>query len=224
LRFQDVIKDSVRDTLHAGNLFISDIVITLLCACLLGAYLYLLYRLTSKNEFYNRDFNKALALLPMITASILLAMQANLLVSLGMVGALSIVRFRTAIKNPIDLTYLFFAISSGIIVGTGVYKLALLSAVFFTAMCFLLDLFPTFHAPHLLVVSFCDASVHQEIVSVMKKHCRSVRMRNQSITTQGIEMIWEIRIRRDFEFLQQISQITGVTSANLLSHDGELRV
>jgi len=225
MRFQDVIKESILDTFHSGNLFISQIVISLGIACVFGAYLYLLYRITSRNDFYNRDFNKSLALLPMITAGILLAMQSNLIVSLGMVGALSIVRFRTAIKNPIDLVFLFFAISAGIIIGTGVYKLVFFSVIFFTAMVFLLDLFPTFRPPYLLVVSADDISVEKPVLQLLKSFCRTpARLRNRSISMHGVEMIWEIRTKRDSELVEQISKIEKITSVNLIAHDGELRI
>jgi len=225
MRFQDVIKESILDTFHSGNLFISQIVISLGIACVFGAYLYLLYRITSRNDFYNRDFNKSLALLPMITAGILLAMQANLMVSLGMVGALSIVRFRTAIKNPMDLVFLFLSISVGIIIGTGVYKLAFFVIILFTAMVFLLDLFPTFRAPYLLVISADDISVEKPVLQLLKTYCRAQpRLRNRSISMHGAELIWEIRTKRSGELVEQISKVEKITSVNLLAHDGELRV
>lgn len=224
MKFQDVIKNSVLETLHAGNLYISEIVIALLIASVLGVYIYLLYRLTSRNDFYSRDFNKTLAILPMITASILLAMQSNLLVSLGMVGALSIVRYRTAVKNPIDLAYLFFSITTGIIVGTGVYKLVILTAAFFTLMVFLLDLFPAFRSPYLLVVSYANIDAEKQIDQVVKKHCRAIRVRNRTISSHGIEMIWEVKVKQDAMLVKEISQLKDVSTINLLAHDGELRV
>lgn len=224
MQFQDVIKSSVLDTLHAGNLFISEIIITLLIACVLGVYIYLLYRFTSRNDFYNRDFNKTLAILPMITASILLAMQSNLLVSLGMVGALSIVRYRTAVKNPIDLAYLFFSITIGIIVGTGVYKLAVLTAAFFTFMIFLLDFFPVFRPPYLLVVSYSDENTERRIIRIINQHCQSARVRNRAITAHGIETIWEVRVKRDAVLVNELNDLSDVSSINLLAHDGELRI
>ena len=225
MNFQDIIKDSILNTFHAGNLFISQIVITFLVSCVLGVYLYLLYRITSRNDFYNRDFNKALALLPMITAGILLAMQSNLVVSLGMVGALSIVRFRTAIKNPMDLVFLFFAISIGIIIGTGVYKLAFFAVVFFTSMVFFLDLFPTFRPPYLLVISADDASVEKQVLQLLRSFCRTPsRLRNRSISMHGAELIFEIRTKRDSELVEQLSKIEKITSVSLIAHDGELRI
>lgn len=222
--FQDVIKNSILETLQAGNLFTSEIIFTLVVSCMLGVYIYLLYRLSSKADFYSRDFNKTLAILPMITASIILAMQANLLVSLGMVGALSIVRFRTAVKNPIDLAYLFFAITSGIIVGTGVYKLALLTVIFFTFMIFLLDLFPTLRSPYLLIVSFTETDLEKQILPLLKKHARAVRLRNRTVTAKGTEVIWEIKTKQDAALVREISDLNGVSCVNLLSHDGELRI
>jgi len=142
MSIRDVIKESVLESLRMGDLFVSDIVMALVFSSLLGIYVYFLYQFAAKNELNNRDFHQTLALLPLITTSILLAMQSNLVVSLGMVGALSIVRYRTAVKNPMDLAFLFLSISVGIITGTGIYKLAILAVVFFTVMLFVVNCMP----------------------------------------------------------------------------------
>ena len=112
MSFTDVIKKSVLEGFHTGDLSTVSMAVTLAMAAAMGLFIYVVYRLTAKGSFYNRDFNKSLATLPVITAGILLAMQSNLVISLGMVGALSIVRFRNAVKDPADLTFLFWSGSS----------------------------------------------------------------------------------------------------------------
>ena len=176
---KDIIKDSVIESLRMGDLFVSDIVMALAFASVLGMYVYVLYRFAAKSELNNRDFHQTLALLPLITASILLAMQSNLVVSLGMVGALSIVRYRTAVKNPMDLAFLFLSISVGIIAGTGIYKLAILSVAFFTVMLFVVGCMPVLRAPCLLIVSAAqdlDAAAAEKLI---RSHCRKARMRRR---------------------------------------------
>ena len=113
MSFSDIIKKSVLDKFQTADLSTTTISVTLGMAILLGLFIYFVYRMNSRSGFYNRDFNKSLATLPVITAAIMLAMGSNLTISLGMVGALSIVRFRNAIKDPADLTYLFWSISLG---------------------------------------------------------------------------------------------------------------
>ena len=147
MSFTDMIKKSVLEGFHTGDLSTATIAVTLGMAVAMGLFIYLVYRLTAKGSFYNRGFNKSLATLPVITAGILLAMQSNLVISLGMVGALSIVRFRNAVKDPADLTFLFWSISMGIIVGAGLYKLAVLLSLAATVLIMGLDLIPTFRAP-----------------------------------------------------------------------------
>ena len=111
MSFQDVIKKSVLQGFSSTNLSTAAIVTTLAFATVLGLYIYFIYRITTKSGFYSRGFNKSLAVLPVITSGILLAMQGSIVISLGMVGALSIVRFRNAVKETTDLTFLFWSIS-----------------------------------------------------------------------------------------------------------------
>lgn len=125
MSIKDVIKSSVYESLGGGtNLSARSILLLLAIAALVGIYIFMVYKLSSKSAFYSRDLNVTLAGMPIIVAAIMIAMQSNLLVSLGMVGALSIVRFRNAVKNPMDLLYLFWSISAGIIVGVGLYLLS----------------------------------------------------------------------------------------------------
>lgn len=121
---KDVIKNSVIEAIGGGNgLSAGAVILILALACLTGIYIFIVYKLSAKSAFYSKDLNITMAGLPVIVAAIMIAMQSNLLVSLGMIGALSIVRFRNAVKNPMDLLYLFWSISVGIIVGVGLYVL-----------------------------------------------------------------------------------------------------
>lgn len=223
MSIKDVIKDSVLETLRMGDLFVSDIIMALMFASLLGIYVYFLYQFTAKNELNNRDFHKTLALLPLITAGILLAMQSNLVVSLGMVGALSIVRYRTAVKNPMDLAFLFLSISVGIIVGTGIYKLAILTVAFFTVMLFLINCLPAMRAPCLLVV--CAEKELQEALAeqIIRKRCSRIKLRNRMLHAQGLELMWEVYASTDMQLVRELYELEHVISVNLIEHDGTLR-
>ena len=223
MSFKDVIKKSVLEGFAASDLFTSTIVVTLALSALLGVYVYFIYRIESREGFYSRGFNKTLALLPMITAAIVLAMQSNLVVSLGMVGALSIVRFRNAVKNPSDLAYLFLSISLGILLGAQLYELAVFTALAFTAMVFFLDLLPAFRAPCLLVVS-ASVEAGDAVAAAVRKHAPRARLRSRSVSARGLELIYEMKIKNDAALVADVSAISAVSSVNLLTHDGEMRV
>lgn len=223
MSFTDVIKNSVLEQFQAGDISPASIAVTLGMAILLGLFLYFVYRLNTRSGFYNRGFNKSLAILPVITAAIMLAMGSNLTISLGMVGALSIVRFRNAVKDPVDLTYLFWSISIGIVVGAGLFELALILSLAAAVLVFALDLLPLFRAPCLLVVSGEDIDIEGDLIACAKKHSKSVKIRSRNIGKRGAEWIFEMRIRGEAELVQQIAAIEKVTSVHLMTHDGDVR-
>ena len=147
--FQDVFKNSFLEGFRGMDITTGKIAATLFVTALLALYVFMIYRLV----FYSKSFNISLAALSLITAAIILSMQSNLVISLGMVGALSIIRFRTAIKDPMDLVFLFWSISIGIICGAGLYEVALVTSVAVTVCILVLDLLPVAKAPMMLVVN-----------------------------------------------------------------------
>lgn len=223
MSFTDVIKKSVLEGFHVGDLSTVTLVVTLGMAVAMGLFIYVVYRLTAKGSFYNRDFNKSLATLPVITAGIMLAMQSNLVISLGMVGALSIVRFRNAVKDPADLTFLFWSISMGIITGAGLFKLAILLSLAATVLILGLDLIPTFRAPCMLVVSGESDMKEADLIHCVKSLCPRARVRSRNISKRGMEWILEVAVRDGGDLVTQVAAVPGVVSVNLMSHDGEIR-
>lgn len=134
---KDVIKSSVYESLAGGTgLHFGEVCFILVLSFIIGGYIFFVYKGFSKSAFYSKDLNVTLATICIVVAAIMVAMQSNLLVSLGMVGALSIVRFRTAVKNPMDLLYLFWSISVGIICGVGLYVLAACLCIIMTIAIF----------------------------------------------------------------------------------------
>ena len=223
MSFTDVIKKSVLEGFHAGDLSTVTMMVTLGMALAMGLFIYVVYRLTAKGSFYNRDFNKSLATLPVITAGIMLAMQSNLVISLGMVGALSIVRFRNAVKDPADLTFLFWSISMGIITGAGLFKLAILLSLAATVLILGLDLIPSFRAPCMLVVSGASDMKEADLIACVKRSCPRIRMRSRNINKRGLEWILEVAVKDGSELVSNVAELPGVVSVNLMSHDGEIR-
>ena len=153
----------------------------------------------------------------------MLAMGSNLTISLGMVGALSIVRFRNAVKEPVDLMYLFWSISMGIIVGAGLFELAVLLSLSVAVLIFGLDLLPAFKTPVLLVVSGNSIDLEEKLLSCAKVYAKSAKIRSRNITGRGVEWILELQVRKEAELVQQVSAMETVQSVQLMTHDGEVR-
>ena len=224
MSFTDMIKKSVLEGFSGSDLSPASIALTLGIAVVLGLYIFFVYRTAARGGFYNRSFNRSLAAMPVITAGILLAMQSNLVISLGMVGALSIVRFRNAVKDAGDLTYLFWSISVGIITGAGLYALSVILSLCVTVLVLVLDLIPTLRAPCMLVVSGENAQAEEEMLACVKKQAGRIRVRSRNVTQRGAEWIIELQARDESALVGELAQVPGILSVNLLSHDGELRL
>lgn len=223
---KDVIKNSVYESLGGGtSMSVRTVILILLAAFLMGIYIFWVYKIANKTAFYSKDLNITMAGMPIIVASIMIAMQSNLLVSLGMVGALSIVRFRNALKNPIDLLYLFWAISAGIITGVGLYVLALVLSIAMTLLLFLVDKVPAAKAPELLVLRGRQEKMDYNILyGSLGKHCKSYKEKARSTKNNETELIIEMRTKEKEALLQALGDMEFLTQVNCISHDGECRV
>ena len=223
MTFTDAIKKSVLEGFSAGNLTTGHILAVLGVAVALGLFIYGVYRTTTKSGFYNRNFNKSLAVMPVITAGIMLAMQSNLVISLGMVGALSIVRFRNAVKDSSDLAYLFWSISMGIIAGAGLFEIAIILSLFVTILVVVLDLLPTMKAPCILVISADNTAEEKAVMDTVSQFAPRAKIRSRNITKNGTEWIAEMQTKKEAEMVKAIAAVNGVISVNLMTHDGEVR-
>ena len=202
----------------------TNVLIRLGLSALMGVYIYFIYRVTAKSGFYNRAFNKSLAVLSVVTTGIILAMQINVIVSLGMVGALSIVRFRNAVKDSMDLAYLFWSISMGIIIGTGLFELALFVNVCVTALVFVLDLLPSFRAPCILVISASRETSDEALLGAVKQYSNKVKVRSRNVSKRGVEWVIELWTKQEAALTDAVLAVEGISNANLLTHDGDIRV
>lgn len=223
MTFQDIIKKTVLESFQAGDLSTTTMVLTLFVALVMGAFIYFIYRTNTKSGFYNRGFNKTLALLPVITAAIMLAMGSSLTISLGMVGALSIVRFRNAVKDPVDLTYLFWSISVGIVTGAGLFELAIILSVIIAIAVNVFDLIPVFSAPSILVVSGEKEDIEVDMMVCLKEFSKSVKVRSRSINSKGVEWIFELKATDERALVSKIASMESIMSVHLMTHDGDVR-
>lgn len=201
----------------------STIIISMLITVLISVYIFFIYRIANRTGFYSKNFNKTVALMGVITGAIVLSMQTSVFISLGMVGALSIVRFRNVVKDPLDLLFLFWSITTGIICGTGLYKVALLLAAVVTIGIFLLEFITMPKAPFLLVINSSDKDLETALLPLVKKYSKNYRIKSRNLSSRGIDMIIEVRPTGEKELVDACSALAGVTNVSLLAHDGELR-
>lgn len=223
---KDVIKSSVYENIAGGStLTTSSILLILATAALIGIYIYAVYKLSSKAAFYSRDLNITIAGLPVIVAAIMVAMQSNLIVSLGMVGALSIVRFRNAVKNPLDLLYLFWTISAGIICGVGLKLLAVILCVMMTVLILALQLVPNSKGSAILILKTKDENTDwEEINNLLKTYSKYVKEKSNSYRYGETEVIFELKTSNQTELLASLKEHKELQQINFLDHDGEYRI
>lgn len=220
--FRDIFKASFLDAFPAGGISMHTAAESFLMTALLAAYLFFLYQFMTRKTFYNKSFNMAIPVLSVIVCAIVLTIQSNIVVSLGMVGALSIVRFRTAVKSAMDLVFLFWSIAVGIICGASTHLIAILMSAVITAGLFIMELLPVAKAPMLLVVNAKDKKCLKEITDTVRSHTRHFHIKSQSIETDRLNMIIEVRVKDGSTLLEKIGEISAVSRCSLVSHDGEV--
>lgn len=220
---KDVIKKSVLEGFSYADISTTKIMVTLLITFAIGVYIFLVYKLVTKSAFYFKNFNISMAVISVVTAGIILAMQSSIVISLGMVGALSIVRFRTAIKDPMDLLFLFWSIGTGIICGAGLYKIAIILAILVTIGILILDMIPLKTSAYLLIVNGDGGCGEGKISDIAAKYGK-LRLRSKNVNKNGIDMIFEIRFKgNDNGIIEELMKVEGIQNVSLLVHDGEVK-
>ncbi len=223
MSFKDMIKSSVMNN-YMSDITVTRIAVVLAVSLLLGLYVFLVYRMAVNNEFYSKDFNRTLVLMAVVTAAIVLAVQSNLVISLGMVGALSIVRYRTAIKSSLDLFFLFWAISIGIICGAGLYILAMALCLIVTIGLFITGRMSGPAALGLLVIN-CDSSDSADRVTEKIKPLTSfLRTKNKMVSKDNVEIILEYKAKDDKALEKAIAESEGVNRFSFMNFDRETRI
>ena len=219
--FSDIFKKSFLEGYASVELSAKQIVVVIFFALLIGLYIYATYRFLTKKTFYSKSFNISLVLMSVITAAVILTVQSSVVISLGMVGALSIVRFRTAVKDPMDLAFLFWAISAGIICGAGLVEIAIILSVVATIVIFALDRIPVIKTPMILVVNAgVDSDV--EILEKIRENTSYYEEKSRVITDGVLELVYELRTKDGALLSKAVSAVSGVNSVSVMSHDGEV--
>lgn len=219
--FGDILKKSFVESFEGGGITIQTAALSIAFAVVLSLYLFLAYRFLGRKSFYSMNFNLSLVGMTVATAAIVLAIQSNLVLSLGMVGALSIVRYRSAVKEPLDLFFLFWGVAIGVMCGAQQYMLALGVSLALTIILYVLSLLPILRVPYVLVVNGDrqDMEVIQECVAY---HCKYYKVRSSYISDQGkLRMIIELKMEKQDELLQELSEHDGI-SVSILTYEGDV--
>lgn len=222
MSIRDVLKKSFVEGYASMDLELTEVVVCMLCTVLIATYIYVIYKSIMRKSFYNRNFNLSLITLAVITAAIILTIQSNIVVSLGMVGALSIVRFRTAIKDPMDLIFLFWSISVGIICGAGFAAIAIIASIVVTIVILIFARIPTCDSEKILLVNANDYDAEDKIMEILEEYAKDYQIKSRNLTKAHLDMAIELKVSDEKEFMKKLMDAPGVTAASLVSHEGEV--
>ena len=220
MTFNDIFKSSFLENVSAVSLF--DMILALILAFALGMFIFLVYKKTYQGVMYSSGFGVTLIALTMITTLVMLAVTSNVVLSLGMVGALSIVRFRTAIKEPLDIAFLFWSIAAGIVLAAGMIPLAVIGSVIIGITLLVFVNRKPYRNPYIVVIQ-CDGHDSERAVKACleEKTGRCV-VKSKSASKGSLELTMEIRLKDDnTDFVNTLSEIEGVGSAVLVSYNGD---
>ncbi|MBD5460589.1 MAG: DUF4956 domain-containing protein [Lachnospiraceae bacterium] len=220
MTFNDIFKSSFLENVSAVSLF--DMMLALILAFGLGMFIFLVYKKTYQGVMYSSSFGVTLIALTMITTLVILAVTSNVVLSLGMVGALSIVRFRTAIKEPLDIAFLFWSIAAGIVLAAGMIPLAVIGSVII-GVILLVFVNQKSHCHPYIVVIQCDGHTSESAAkSYLDKTTQRCVVKSKSAQKGSLELTMEVSLKNDnTDFINVLSEMQGIHSAVLVSYNGD---
>ena len=220
MNFSDVYKSSFLNSVTEFS--VVDTVLGLVVALLIGLFIFVVYKKTLTGVMYSSGFALTLIGLSLVTTLVIMAVTSNVVLSLGMVGALSIVRFRTAIKEPVEIVFLFWALAVGIVVGAGMIPLAIIGSAIIGVILFLFANRKIKNNPYILILNCKNENAEKEVCSLLDKNVENYIVKSKTINTLGIEMTCELRTKdATTSFVNRIHDIEGVENATLVSYNGE---
>lgn len=220
MSFNDIFKSSFLENVTAVSLL--DMVISLALAFCLGVFIFYVYKKTCQSVMYSSGFGVTLIAMTMNTTLVILAVTSNVVLSLGMVGALSIVRFRTAIKDPLDIAYLFWAIAVGIVLAAGLIPLAVFGSVVIGAVLLVFVNRKSYLRPYIAVLRAVDHEAEEKASEYLKSHTKKSIVKSKTAQKGMIEITFDVRLQDDnTDFINALSDMDGVESAVLVSYNGE---
>jgi len=220
MTFNDIFKSSFLENVNSISLL--DMGIALVLAFLLGLFIFMIYKKTFSGVMYSSSFGVTLVALTMITTLVILAVTSNVVLSLGMVGALSIVRFRTAIKEPLDIAFLFWSIAVGIVLAAGMIPLAVIGSVVIGLMLLVFANKKSHVNPYILVIRCADHTTETTTMEFLKSKTQRCVVKSKTAQKGEVELNLEIRLKEDnTDFVNDLAEMNGVYSAVLVSYNGD---
>jgi uncharacterized membrane protein YhiD involved in acid resistance len=217
--FIDIIKKGFLDTNFVNTLNSSDILINLTASFIIGIFIFFIYKKTFQGVLYTQAFNVSLVMVGLVTTLIIMTISTNIVLSLGMVGALSIVRFRTAIKDSMDIVFMFWAISIGIANGAGYFKISIVGTIFIAIVLIILTRYRDSTSPYLLIINYKENS--ENSVKKYLSEIKAYKVKSKTITRDDTELTIELRTDNDHKIVNDINKINGVESCVLVSYNGD---
>lgn len=220
MNFSDIFKSSFLENITSVSIL--DMLIALTLAFGLGMFIFLVYKKTYQGVMYSSSFGTTLVALTMITTTVILAVTSNVVLSLGMVGALSIVRFRTAIKEPLDLAFLFWSIAVGIVLAAGMIPLAVFASIIIGILLLIFVNKKTHCNPYIIVLSCLDSASEKTAMDYLNNNVKKCIVKSKSATKGLIELNLEVRLKSEnTDFINSLSELPGINSAVLVSYNGQ---
>lgn len=220
MSFSDIFKSSFLENIASVSIF--DMVLAVILAFGLGLFIFLVYKKTYNGVMYSQSFGTTLVALTMITTVVILAVTSNVVLSLGMVGALSIVRFRTAIKEPLDIAFLFWSIAVGIVLAAGMIPLAVFGSVAIGVILLLFVNRKQYVAPYIIVLQCSDKAAEDKALGFLKDRLNRYSVKSKTVSDGIIELTLDVRLKSDDTgFINELAAADGVNSAVLVSYNGE---
>ena len=220
MTFNDIFKSSFLENVTAVSL--TDMAVALVLSFFLGLFIFFVYKKTYSGVMFSQAFGGALIAMTMITTMVILAVTSNVVLSLGMVGALSIVRFRTAIKEPMDIAFLFWAIAAGIVLAAGMIPLAVFGSVIIGVIMILFCNHKSAQKPYIAVITCADSDAEKKASEYLRKSVSRAVLKSESVQSGAIEMSYEVLLKDESSrFIVELSKLAGVNSAVLVSYNGD---
>lgn len=201
---------------------LSIVIISIVMTAILAIYIFAVYKQVNKKSFYNKNYNVSLIAISIITSAIILTIQSNIVVSLGMVGALSIIRFRTAIKDPLDLVFMFWAISVGIICGAGFGGIALVASIVLTIVILYVSNIAVTKTNLILVLNLSDLDAEDKCMEIINTYARNCKIRAKSVARSHVNIAIEIETEEEKQLIKQLIQIEDVIDASIVENVGDV--
>ena len=219
MTFQDIFKSSFLENTTSVGIF--DMGLALILAFGIGMFIFLVYKKTYQGVMYSSSFGTTLIALTMITTLVILAVISNVVLSLGMVGALSIVRFRTAVKEPLDLIFMFWSISIGIICGAGMVGLAFVLSLMATILVLVFYRLPEIRKSMILVINAESNACADKIYDTVRAHDKNYNVKSRNLTKESADFLMEIKSKNCESLLNDLNSIEGVISVSMVTHKGD---